>query len=174
MLDRRYYAELEINRSGGRFRQCRMVGRVDGWGREAIDKHGLNDQSEHLIWLAKKYECLDILAWLELKMYREIISEPQDRYCTINLVLALGAWPLVGQIISDTRMYTGMSHWWTSLRTTLDPRTWSPEDVRHNTRFGHIFVWGITQSALEAHHPERGIDYKRMGQIFTNIMLKAE
>jgi len=49
-----------------------------------------------------------------------------------------------------------------------------PQDFKRNTRFGHIFIWGITQSALEAHHPERGLDYKRMGQIFTDIMLKAE
>ena len=96
-------------------------------GRDEIDRQGLNDQSEDIIWLAKQYECLDILGWLELKMYREIISEPQGRHCSISIVIALGAWPLVGQIISDTEMYTGIAHWWWSLKTTLDPRAWSPK-----------------------------------------------
>jgi hypothetical protein len=153
-----------------------MVGELIEWMMDGSDEHRgmtLTQQYEDMIWLAKKYECSKVLAWVELAMYRAVILNRQDREYYVDIVAALGAWPLIGQIIADLELDTSKPHW-LNLKTMFDPRTWSPEDLKLYSRFGHIYVWGITQSALEAHHPEKGIDWKRMGQIFTDIMPKAE
>lgn len=142
-------------------------------GRDARDHLSIQMREEDMVWVAKKYECLDVLAWIEPHMYRTIIPQRQHRHVYIDIAAALGAWPLIGQAISDLEIYSGEPHC-DHHKYFLDPRTWSPEDHKQYTRFGHIYIWGGTQSALEAHHPERGIDYRRMGQIFTDIMPKAE
>lgn len=108
-------------------------------GRDAGDHLSIDMREEDMVWVAKKYEFLDVLAWVELDMYRTIIPLHRYRNQFIDIAAALGAWPLIGQAISDLELSTGEPHWWHS-KSFFDPRTWSPEGHKRYTRFGHIFI----------------------------------
>lgn len=135
------------------------------------DFKNITDQEEHVVKLAKKYECLDILTRIDLAMHREIASRPESGYYFAGYAAILEAWPAYGQIISSLDAGDkGNSH----LQSEVDPRKWSPCCLQRNLAYGTMFIWGINRAAIEANHPDTGLDYKRMGKIFTKIMEKAK
>ena len=135
----------------------------------------ITDQELYIVELAKKYECSEMLMKIELAIYREVLAQPQyDKYL-FRVAATLEAWPLCGHIISDTGDWDKANSSIHSLSGSVDPRTWSPSDTDENTvAYGPLFVWGMTRSATEAYHPDTGMDYRRMGRIFSAIMREAK
>lgn len=141
------------------------------------DSGNITDQDQHVVELAKKYECSEILMKIELAIYREVLSGHQYGSYVFGIAATLEAWPLCGHIISDVEDWTERrrSMGFITLWGHIDPRTWSSSDTEKNAaEFGPLFVWGMNRSAMEAYHPDTGMDYRRMGQVFSAIMREAK
>jgi hypothetical protein len=135
----------------------------------------ITDQELCIVELAKKYECSDMLVKIELAIYREVLSRHQYGKYVFCLAATLEAWPLCGHIISDFDDWNKTRRSLPLLSGSADPKTWSPSDTEKNAAaYGPLFVWGMTRAAMEAYHPDTGMDYRRMGRIFSAIMREAK
>ena len=65
----------------------------------------ITDHEIFIIELAKKYECSEMLMKIELAIYREVLAEPQYGSHLFGIAATLAAWPLCGQIISNSGDY---------------------------------------------------------------------
>lgn len=137
----------------------------------------VDDDQVEIVWLARKYECSEVSAGIELRTYRRLINQRHNCNLYISdVVLALQAWPLLGQMISDMDDYNNehnpddcLFNW------IIDPRKWSPARVQTYNRNSAHFVWAMTQAAFETYDFEkRKYNYKRMGRIFSELMNRAE
>lgn len=140
------------------------------------DFPGIGYCNQDLIELAKKYECLEVLAGLELQIYREYTNMRHHcDYSDALPVISLHAWPLLGKIICDMDDYRQDHSPTCCLQDITNPRTWSPKAVRQYNRNGADFVWAMTQAAFETYDYEtKTYNYKRMGQIFSHLMAVSE
>lgn len=139
------------------------------------DYRDISDHELNIVELAKRYECSEILVKIELALYRKVLSRYQSGDHVFGLAAALEAWPLCGHIISDTGDWNlkGISR--SYMRGVVDPTRWSVADIEHNTAlYGALYVWGMNRSAMESYHPDTGMDYRRMGRIFSVIMREAK
>jgi hypothetical protein len=116
-----------------------------------------------VVWLAKKYECSNLLHRIELGIYRFVYSTLQRRSYCIETAAALEAWTLCGCLISESHDHTSVTNWC--------PDTWTPSQLDHHLRYGSLFVWGLTQSSSSSRNADGVIDFKKMGKVFTEIML---
>jgi hypothetical protein len=139
------------------------------------DFGNITDQEHHIVELAKKYECSEILMKIELAIYREVLSRHQYGDYVFGIAATLEAWRLCGYIISDLEDWNKNRRLLPLLYGAVDPKTWSPFDTEQNAAaYGSLFVWGMYRSAIEAYHPDTGMDYRRMGRIFSVIMREAK
>lgn len=123
--------------------------------------------SEDVVWLARKYECSHILQRIELQIYRSTHIDMNPEIAEIQVAAALEAWPLCGYLIS---VLDNKSDYGRPLRRWLDPRKWSPASYNHMLRYGSLFLWGVTQSHLASRSSGGGVNYKKMGAVFREVM----
>jgi len=123
-------------------------------------------QTPKIVWLAKKYECSNLLARIELGVYRAVHSTWSYHDEFFEVAAALGAWALCGNLISAGNHDV-------ILRNSLCPSSWSPSIVDHHLRYGSLYLWGLIQSYSSACNLRGELDQKRMGNLFTELMLQG-
>ena len=119
-----------------------------------------------IVWLAKKYECSNLLDGIELGVYRSVHSTTNYHDDFFAVAAALGAWALCGHLISagDHDVI---------LHNSLCPSSWSPSIVDFHLRYGSLYLWGLIQSYSSSCNSRGELDRKRMGNLFTELMLQG-
>lgn len=123
-------------------------------------------QPPKIVWLAKKYECSNLLYRIELGVYRSVHSTSNHHHEFFEVAAALEAWALCGHLISagDDDVI---------LLNSLCPGSWTPSVVDHHLRHGSLYLWGLIQSYSSSCNSRGELDQKMMGNLFTELMLEG-